>query len=867
MVKAVSRLSDYSPPPYLADEVSMTVKLDHEVCEVCTSQRLRRNPELARSGPLVLNGRDQELLEVRLDGVLLAAGQYQLSDDHLTLPVESDEFELTITTRVRPSGNRSALGLFPDGRNLVTHMEPNGFSRITYFQDRPDVLSRFTVRLEADREAFPVLLSNGNLQEKGSLEEGRHYAVWHDPHPKPCYIFAIVAGHYQRDGMVFETRSGRRVGVNIYATDRHRGKTAFALDVLQRSMQWDEDAFGFEYDLDLFNVAVVDTHAIAQENKGLNILEAALISTDPATSTDEDYDLVERIIAHEYFHNWTGNRITCRDWFQLSLKEGLTRYRDQMFAESSGVPDLKRISFVRALRTNQFPEDRGGGAHPVRPESYESISNLYTATVYDKGAEIIRMLSVMLGERDFVRGVALYAQRQDGRAATIEDLLSAMEEVSGSRLEQFKLWYSAVGAPVVEMHQDYNEADRTLDIRFRQSRPSAADTASPLHMPLRLAVLSPLGHVRDLGVMELRTRDASLRVEDVEPGSVISANRGFSAPIILKADYSADDLVKLVLHEPDAVARWDAMQSLMCTAVLETMSGSAEISTASSSLVDAVGHMLAQADTPPGVKAELLTFVHIGLVSDHLEEIDVDQIAGAIERLRRKIAVTHRETLVSLFERCSEAVEFSRTADARGRRKLRAVCLEYLLELEEEAYEALALAEIRSGAGMTAKSAALYAICDHQGALRGEAVTSFLDQYGHVPEALRIWFRAQALSRQPGTADIVRQLSAHPAFDISKTPLAMALFGGFFRQNRAGFHERSGAGYRLWGEIILATDRLRPQGTKWLMPQMMNWRRFDPGRREMMKSQLEFVAAQTGISPTLAENVRQALENGGSADR
>jgi aminopeptidase N len=473
----------------------------------------------------------------------------------------------------------------------------------------------------------------------------------------------------------------------------------------------------------------------------------------------------------------------------------------------------------------------------------------------------------MLGEMDFVRGVALYAQRQDGRAATIEDLLSAMEEVSGSPLEQFKLWYSAVGTPVVEMHQDHDEADRTLDIRFRQSRPSDPDAAARLHMPLRLALLSPQGNVRDLGVMELRTRDASLRVEGVEPGSVISANRGFSAPIILKADYSAADLVKLVLHEPDAVARWDAMQSLMCMAVLETMSGKADMPTASSGLVDAVGQMLAQADTPPGVKAELLTFVHIGLVSDHLEEIDVDQIAGAIELLRRKIAVSHREVLLSLFERCSEAGEFSRTADARGRRKLRAVCLEYLLELEEEACEALALAEIRSAAGMTAKSAALYAICDHQGPLRGEAVASFLDQYGHVPEALRIWFRAQALSRQPGTADIVRQLADHPAFDISKTPLSMALFGGFFRQNRAGFHEKSGAGYRLWGEIILATDRLRPQGTKWLMPQMMNWRRFDRGRREMMKSQLEFVAAQAGISPTLAENVRQALENGGSADR
>lgn len=854
----IKHLSDYAPPAYFVDTVDMVVCLDDEVSRFETVQRIRRNPSAER-GPLVLAGRDLELIDISLNGAALAPGAYQISDGYLALFPDCDTFELRIVTQTRPGENTAAFGLFLDGENLITHMEPEGFSRITYFQERPDVLARYTVRLEADRVKFPYLLSNGNPVSQGTLPDNRHFAVWTDPAPKPSYIFAIAAGRYEPVFDTYTTSSGRIVRIGIYATARHRRKLGFALGALKRAMAWDEAVFGFEYDLDVLNIVVADTHAIAMENKGLNVLEAALVATDPEISTDEDYDLVERIIAHEYFHNWTGNRITCRDWFQLSLKEGLTRYRDQMFAEHSGAADLARISFVRALRTNQFPEDSGGGAHPVQPQAYRDVSNLYTATVYDKGAEIIRMLSVLLGEEDFIRGVSSFADRFDGQAVTIEDFLGVLSEISGRRLDRFRRWYRVAGTPVLQIASRFDPDTGRMVLVIKQASQGDRAEKSPLHLPLRLAFLTRDGRLRDEGVLEIREPEALHTFQGFDHAPLISINRGFSAPVRLQIDRTAGDLAAIVRYETDGVSRWDAMQALMCQAVVDGMAPGGGRNAAGSALIACMGEVLAAPGLSAGMKAELLTFVHIGLVADRLAMIDIDAISGEIVALRKNFAAAWRQDLLAAIEACGGVAADDRDILAKGKRRLRALCLDYLLELADPTYQEMALEEVRAGAGMTAKSAALYTLCNHDCAARDRALQIFYESFRNEPGALRIWFRAQASSRLPSTAARVAELSHHPDFDMLNTPLAMALFGGFFRQNRAGFHVRDGAGYRLLTEVLRQVDQIRPQGAMWLMPQVMNWRRFEPVRRALIRQELETLAAMPRLSGALSEMIHRAL--------
>ena len=856
MKPAVTRLRDYAPPTYLVDRVELVVELDPDLTRVEATQHLRRNPAGGRE-PLRLTGRGLDLIEIRLDGVVLASEQYEFSKDELILHPQSDAFELKITTHIHPRENRSALGLFPDGGNLITHMEPEGFSRITFFQERPDILSPYIVRLEADRTKYPHLLSNGNPVSGGVLPGNRHFAVWSDPIPKPCYIFAIAAGEYEPVFDTFTTASGRTVRLGIYATPQHRGALGFAMDALKRAMAWDEKVFGFEYDLDVFNIVVADTHAIAMENKGLNILESALVAADPQISTDADYDLVERIIAHEYFHNWTGNRITCRDWFQLSLKEGLTRFRDQMFAEHQGAADLKRIAFVRALRTNQLPEDSGGGAHPVQPDAYQAVSNLYTATVYDKGAEIVRMLRTQLGEETFIRGVVRFARTFDGQGATIGDFLGALSEVSETPLDPFWNWYRHAGTPVIDIAVDFDAPAGRLHLSFEQRLAKDAAQRDALPIPFRLAFVMPDGNIRDEGVIELRSRVETRIFEGFETAPVISANRGFSAPVRLRIEQSPGDLAAIVRSETDGVARWDAMQELMRRAVDDFIGGD---ETTAAKLVSCMGEMLAQPEPAHGMKAELLTFVHIGLVADRRAVIDPGIISDAIVTLRRRFAAAFQHELLDMFRNCGGTASEDLSNEARGQRRLRALCLDYLLETGVPAYQELAVEEVCNGAGMTARSAALYALCDHACPARDRAVQNFYEEFHDRPGALRIWFRAQASSRLPGTAARVAELSQHPDFDLSNTPLAMALFGGFFRQNRAAFHVIDGAGYRLLSKVLKHVDQVRPQGTGWLMPQVMNWRRFEPIRRNLIRHELNALAATPDLSAVLAENLERALQ-------
>jgi len=860
-------LSSYTPPPYTVERVELTIELDVSLTVITCRQTMKRSCAPPGSD-LVLNGRNFRLVSIAIDDRSLEPDAYQIREGDLILRAPPDHFVLSTVTEVSPGANKSALGMFMDGPAIITHMEPDGFSRLVYCLDRPDVMSRYDVRLIADPRRFPVLLSNGSLVDRGTMQDGRHFARWRDDIPKSCYIFAIAAGPYAQLSDTYVDGAGRPVGLTVNARAENIERCRFLMDAMKRVMAWDEDAFGRRYDHDHLNILVVDTLAISQENKGLIFLEAAYALADPETSTDEDFDLVERIAGHEYLHNWTGDRVTCRDWFQLSVKEGLTRFRDQMFSAAMASPDVKRIATVRNLRTNQFAEDAGGGAHPVQPKSYAAVSNLYTGTVYDKGAEIVRMAHTILGPTRFRAGLDLFFERHDLSAVTIEDLLRSLSEGGGEDLSQFARWYHQPGTPRVRviLHQDVESASAKLVL---SQRVVAEDQACmPLRIPLRMALLScegrpvamknPAGRLDLINLVEV---EQTIELTDVREPVVVSCNRGFSAPVIIEIERSADDLALLLRYETDGFARWDAGQELMIRSVREEADPRSSDSGSStlSALSRATAEILRSASEDKALAGELLTFPHIGLVAEGVDEADIGLLGAGWTSVRARLARDNADGFLTTFNACAEAGPVSLDLEARARRRLRAVCLEYLLETGHGEPRLLALEDVTSGASMTAQSAALHALCHFDCDERIEALRVFQERWSTKPDVMRLWLRAQGLSRFPGAADRVRRLASSPMFSITNAPQSMALLGSFFRQNRVGFHAADGSGYRLLGDILLQLDKIRPQAARWLMPQLMMWRRFDPGRAAMMKAQIETLAATPGISTALAENLARAL--------
>ena len=860
-------LADYAPPPYVVEFIEMSVQLDEQRTVISCSQTLVRG-SLPPGADLVLGGQGFQLVSLEIDGAVPASGSYSIRDGEPVLASPPERLTLTVVTEVNPRANRSALGMFMDGPAIITHMEPDGFSRLTYCLDRPDILSRYEVELIGDPARFPVLLSNGNLTASGSLPDGRHFARWQDDIPKPAYIFAIAAGPYAQVSDHHVDGAGRSVLVTVHATPENISRCRFLLDAMKRVMAWDEEAFGRRYDLDCLNVLVVDTHAISQENKGLIFLEAAYALADAETSTDEDFDLVERIAGHEYLHNWTGNRVTCRDWFQLSVKEGLTRFRDQMFSAAMSSADVKRIATVRNLRTNQFAEDAGGGAHPVQPKSYGTVSNLYSSTVYDKGAEIVRMAHALLGPRRFRRGLDLFFERHDLSAVTIEQLLQALADGGGEDLAQFARWYHQPGTPRVHVRLRQDLDRRIARIELIQRVTVEDKSGMPLRIPLRMSLFGKDGRPVDMkneagpiDVVDLVAAEQVIDLHDLDEPVVVSCNRGFSAPVIVEIERSFEDLELLLLHETDGFARWDAGQELMIRSVL-AQADSVEHGPSPrtlESLTAAFANILHASSADQALAAELLSFPHVGMVADRVSDADVGKLATAWVDVRRHVATANLNALLATFHSCEAAGAISLDAAARARRRLRSVCLEYLLETGEESARALALAEVESGAGMTTQSAALHALCHFDCNERQRALDVFQNRWGEKADVMRLWLRAQALSRFPGAADRVRSLAASPVFNLSNAPQAMALLGSFFRQNRIGFHASDGSGYRFLADTLLQLDRIRPQSTRWLMPQLMLWRRFDKDRAARMKEQMARIAATEGISAALAENIARAL--------
>ncbi|NLO78883.1 MAG: aminopeptidase N [Xanthomonadaceae bacterium] len=860
---------DYTPPAYLIDDVRLEFELGEQETLVHSELTLRRNGTHDR--PLVLDGQDLQLLSVAVDGVPLPEERYQLGPESLTIPGLPERCTLQISTRIFPQLNTKLEGLYKSNGIFCTQCEAEGFRRITYYLDRPDVMARFRTRLVADRERYPVLLSNGNPVARGTLGDGRHFVEWEDPFPKPSYLFAMVAGDLACNRDYFVTASGRRVTLEIYVAPHELPKTEHAMECLKRAMRWDEETYGQEYDLDIYMiVAVGDFNMGAMENKGLNIFNTQYILADRDTATDVDFDNVLAVIGHEYFHNWTGNRVTCRDWFQLSLKEGLTVFREQQFASAMGSAAVQRIGDVRVLRAQQFPEDAGPMAHPVRPDSYVEINNFYTATVYNKGAEVIRMYHTLLGEESFRRGLALYLRRHDGQAATCDDFLAAMAEANQRDLSQFARWYSQAGTPQLEVSDHYDPATGRYTLRVRQSCPPTPGQPEklPFHIPLKLGLLDSSGRELPLQleheaepvgierVLELTEAQHEFHFVGLKERPLPSLLRDFSAPVRLDYPYSDQQLAFLFTHDTDPFNRWEAGQRLMTSLLLSSLdSDETAVPTALRGAFEAA---LTDPDLDPAFVAEALTLPSEGYVGEHMEAIDPGKVHEARERLRRSLGEELRELWLETYRKHGN---LAATANAAGQRRLKNLALDYLLAREDEEAIELAARQYLQADNLTDRLAALSLLADHDLPAAAEALESFYQRWQHEPLVVDKWFRVQALSRRPDTLQRVRALTEHPAFELRNPNKVRALVGAFCHHNLAQFHHPSGAGYTFLTEYVLKLDKINPQIAARLATALIRWRRFEPQRAQLMRECLRQISVAPSLSADVYEVVTRSLED------
>ena len=861
----------YRPPAFLVDTVDLRFELDPNATLVRSRLALRRNPAHADpAAPLRLDGEALTLLGLRLDGEPLGANQYTLeADGGLTIPGLPDGFTLEVETRIAPAANTELSGLYTSGGAYFTQCEAEGFRRITFFPDRPDVMARYTTTIVADA-AVPVLLSNGNPGETGTLADGRRFASWADPHPKPSYLFALVAGDLVAVRDRFVTRSGRAVALAIWVRRGDEDRCAHAMHALKQSMAWDERVFGLEYDLDVFNIAAVsDFNMGAMENKGLNVFNTKYILAQPATATDADYENIERVIAHEYFHNWTGNRVTCRDWFQLSLKEGLTVFRDQMFGADMGSPAVKRIADVRGLRAGQFPEDDGPLAHPVRPDSYIAIDNFYTATVYQKGAEICRMLHRVLGADGFRRGMDRYFARHDNQAVTIEDFVRALGDGAGTDLTPFLGWYAQAGTPELTATDSYDPAARRFVLTLRQTTkptPGQPDKR-PLPVPVAMGLLGPdgaelptrlAGEAAPLTGTRLLRLDADEQhfvFEDVPAPPVPSLLRGFSAPVKL-AGLSRDRLRFLARHDTDPFVRWDSGQLYATALLLDLTAGHPPA--LDEGLAAAQAALLAGADADRQFAAVALALPSEAFIANQMDVADPDAIHAAREFLRAELGRQLAPVLRATYDRLADSGDYRIDAAAIGRRALRNVCLNYLAAAGAEGV-ALARAQFDAATNMTDSLAALSVLAATDGPDREAALAAFHASWRGDDLVLDKWFAIQATSPRPQTVADVRALSRHPDFDLRNPNRVRALVGAFSAGNQVRFHDASGAGYRFLADTVIALDPVNGQTASRLAGPLGAWRRQRADRQALMRAELQRILAAGGLSRLTYEKASKAL--------
>jgi aminopeptidase N len=872
------RLADYQPPAYLIDTVDLVFELGAGDTRVKSRLRIRRNPGVAERGAaLSLDGEALELVSLALDGEPLGANRYQLKPEGgLILADVPDAFTLDVETRIAPQSNTALSGLYLSGGNFCTQCEPEGFRRITYFIDRPDVMARYTTTITAEKARYPVLLANGNPVERGDVDARRHWAKWVDPHPKPSYLFALVAGDLVAVEDRFTTRSGKDVALAIWVRRGDEDKCAHAMASLKKAMRWDEEVFGLEYDLDVFNiVAVSDFNMGAMENKGLNIFNTRYVLAKPETATDADYQNIESVIAHEYFHNWTGNRVTCRDWFQLSLKEGLTVFRDQEFSADQGSRAVRRIGDVRTLRAIQFPEDDGPLAHPVRPHSYIRIDNFYTPTVYNKGAELVRMIHTLLGRDGFRRGMDLYIQRHDNQAVTIEDFVTAMQDASGVDLSQFKRWYEQAGRPEITIEDRWDKATKSYELSIAQKVPPTPGQAEklPMLIPLAMGLLGPDGaelptrleeeadSLEGTRVLPLAEARASFRFVNVPSPPVPSLLRGFSAPVKLK-DVPLERLKFLAINDPEPFARWEAGQQVATCALLdriEAYRSSAKVAPLDPDLVTALRCILADADRDPAFAAEALALPSETFLADQLAVVDVDAIHAARESARVELGRALSMELASAYVTLADAGPYRIEGAAIGRRALRNTCLSYLAAADVEKGAALAKAQFDTRANMTDVLAALTVLTDLDRPERPAALARFYAAWSRDELVIDKWFALQARSSLPGTPNRVRELTMHPAFERKNPNRVRALVGAFAQGNQIRFHDASGSGYVFLADEVITLDPINPTTAARLVQALGAWRRHDPARQALMQRQLERVLATPNLSKNTYEMVSKSL--------
>jgi aminopeptidase N len=862
------RLADYAPPPFLVDTVDLSFDLDEAATKVVSRLSLRRNPAAPAGAPLHLDGEGMTLVRVTRDGSDLASGDYHEIDGGLTIPDMPDACVLEIETRVSPKGNTEFSGLYVSGGNYFTQCEAQGFRRITYFPDRPDVMSRYTTTIAG---TCPVMLSNGNPGPVTDLGGGRRSVTWTDPHPKPCYLFALVAGDLVAVKDSFVTRSGRRVALGIYVRRGDEDRCGHAMRSLKTSMTWDEEVFGLEYDLDVFNIAAVsDFNMGAMENKGLNVFNTKYVLARPETATDTDYQGIETVIAHEYFHNWTGNRVTCRDWFQLSLKEGLTVYRDQEFSADQGSRAVKRIGDVRGLRAAQFREDGGPLAHPVQPASYMAIDNFYTATIYNKGAEVIRMMATIIGRAAFRRGMDLYFARHDNSAVTIDDFAQAMQDASGVDLTDFKLWYHQAGTPEVSIEDAYDAATKRYSLTVRQgTKPTPGQPDKyPVVIPVAMALLDGNGQelatrlegevdaVAGTRVLLATRTENHFEFVDVASPPVPSLLRDFSAPVKLSG-LTPDRLRFLAAHDTDPFVRWESGQQFAATALLDMVAAirAGRTPAVDPALIEAASSTL---DQEPAFAAEALALPGEATLADKMDVVDADAIHAVRDLVRAAIGQTLHDRLRATYDRLADTAGYTIDGPAIGRRALRNTCLAYLVASGEASAIRLAKAQFDAGQNMTDVLAALGILSGVDCQQRLDALAAFYDAWHGDPLVLDKWFAIQALSALPDTPRAVERLMTHPDFDLRNPNRIRALVGSF-AGNQVRFHEASGAGYRLYGDTIIQLDPHNAQVAARMVSPLGQWRRFDAGRQVLMKGELQRILDRPKLSRNTFEMVSKSI--------
>ncbi|MGC1508094.1 aminopeptidase N [Ketobacter sp.] len=872
------RLSEYRAPDYLIDETHLDVRIFSDYTDVTAQLHIRKNTQTAVATSLELVGADLELLEIKVNAEPVPESLYSIADETLTINNVPGQFILTLVTRIDPKRNTSLEGLYVSKGMYCTQCEAEGFRKITYYLDRPDVMARFTTRIEADKSSYPVLLSNGNPVEKGDLDAGRHFVKWEDPFKKPCYLFALVAGDLSVVEDRFVTSSGREVSLQIFVEPQDLDKCDHAMDSLKRSMKWDENVYGREYDLDIYMIVAVSHFNMgAMENKGLNIFNTSCVLASAETTTDAGFQRVESVIAHEYFHNWSGNRVTCRDWFQLSLKEGFTVFRDQQFSADMGSETVNRIDDVNFLKTVQFAEDSGPMSHPIRPDSYIEINNFYTTTVYEKGAEVVRMIRRLVGVDGFRKGSDLYFERHDGQAVTCDDFVQAMEDANQIDLSQFRLWYSQSGTPCLQVSSEFSASSETFTLTFKQETPATPGQPEkkPLHIPVAIGLVDSAGNDLPLEleggtridpdnpVLELKQPTETFVFRNIKEKPVASLLRGFSAPVRLQYPQSREALAFLMAHDRDGFNRWSASQQLVVSVLEDMIAGfqNNESVQPDSVLVDAFRTLLTDSSLDLAMVAKMLELPTEQFLAELLPKpTQVDAIHQSREALKQALASSLSTEMTSVLDRYPLHTEYHYRDQDVSERSLRNTCMYYLMSLEQDDVVERCLNQFKQACNMTDQLSAFKALVHSSRSEKSQVIEQFYQRWSNESLVVDQWFMVQASAPQADTLERVKELMNHTAFDMTSPNKIRALIGAFCNNNPVNFHNEDGSGYAFLADQIIALNKLNPQVASRMAVIMTRWANFDQARAGLIKQQLSRVQSEP-LSPDVYEVVTKALKS------